>query len=93
MLLLGLRLARPGRDRWVLPLFGLVLVLFYLSYPTTKPFQPLMSLGRFALEVFPAFAVLGRLGEHRLVDRCYTFVALGTQPVLLVHFLHGGWVA
>jgi hypothetical protein len=77
----------------VLILFGVVLLLFYLSYPTTKPLQPLMSISRFGLEVFPAFAILGRLGANQLVDRTYTFVALGVQPALLVHFLHAGWVA
>jgi hypothetical protein len=29
-------------------------------------------------------------GKHRSVDRCYTFVAPGTQPVLPVHFFMVG---
>ncbi|GAA0951461.1 hypothetical protein GCM10009558_067940 [Virgisporangium aurantiacum] len=94
--LLGLSLAGPWRlrrDQWVLPLFGAALLLFYLCYPTTKPFQPLMSISRFALEVFPAFALLARLGRSAAVDRTWTFLALEVQAVLLVHFLHGGWVA
>lgn len=94
--LLGLTVTGPWRlrrNQWVLPLFGAALLLFYLSYPTTKPLQPLMSISRFALEVFPAFVLLGRLGSYAVVDRTYTFIALGVQPVLLVHFLHAGWVA
>lgn len=94
--LLALALVGPWRlrrDQWALPLFGAALLLFYLSYPTAKPYQPLMSISRFALEVFPAFLMLARLGRHPVIDRAYTFLALGVQPVLLVHFLHGGWVA
>ena len=74
-------------------MLGWLLLAFFLSYPTVKSLQPLMSVSRFALEVFPAFAVLGRLGEHRTVDYAYTYAALGVQSALLVHFLHGGWVA
>jgi hypothetical protein len=94
--LLALSLAGPWRlrrDQWVLPLFGVALLLFYLCFPTTKPNQALMSISRFALEMFPAFALLARLGRYGAVDRTWTFLALGVQAVLLVHFLHGGWVA
>jgi Mannosyltransferase (PIG-V) len=84
---------RLRRDQLGLPLLGWLLLAFFMSYPTVKPLQPLMSVSRFALEVFPAFVMLGRLGEHRTVDYAYTCAALGVQSALLVHFLHGGWVA
>jgi hypothetical protein len=94
--LLGLSFAGPWRlrrDQWAIPLFGVLVLLLVICYPTTKDFQPLMSAGRILLEAFPAFLVLGRLGERELLDRTYTFAGIGIQSALLIHFLHGGWVA
>src|SRR5262249_25385548 len=57
---------RLRRDHLALPLLGLLLLALFLSYPTVKPYQPLMSVSRFTLEVFPGFVMLGRLGERRV---------------------------
>jgi hypothetical protein len=95
LILCGLALAGPWRlrrDQAVFGAYGLLLVLFFLCCPTTKPLQPLMSMDRFVLEVFPGFVVLARLGRHAIVDRTVTFAGVGMQSALLVHFLHGGWV-
>jgi hypothetical protein len=94
--LCGLALVGPWklrRDQFVYPVYGILLVIFFLCFPTAKPYQPLMSISRFVLEVFPGFMILARFGRHPLVDKTFTFGAVGVQSALLVFFLHGGWVA
>ncbi len=50
------------RDQWVLPLLGVALLLFTISFPAgAHRNQALMSAPRFALEIFPAFFLLGHL--------------------------------
>ncbi|HET8660353.1 MAG TPA: mannosyltransferase family protein [Micromonosporaceae bacterium] len=82
---------RLRRDQLLLPLFGLALVLFAVSFPPSLGrVQPLMSAPRHMLEVFPAFVVLARI---RPLERPYAFVALLLQGALLAHFVRGGWLA
>jgi len=82
---------RLRRDQLLLPLFGLALVLFAVSFPPSlNRAQPFMSAPRHMLEAFPAFLVLARI---KAAERPYTFVALLLQGLLLAHFVRGGWVA
>ncbi len=83
------------RDQWALGLYAAALTLILISFPSTKaesPF-PLWSSPRLALEIFPAFIVLARVGANRTADRLYLFVALALQGAALVQYLNGGWVA
>ena len=87
---------RVRRDQLVLPLVGVMLVLFMISFPSihTKDVQyPLMSTSRIGLEVFPAFMMMGRLGRYLWLDRTFLAVFLTMQGILVAHFLHSGWVA
>jgi hypothetical protein len=83
------------RDQWALPLFGATLALTMVSFPSSSaesPF-PLWSAPRLALEIFPAFIVLARIGGRRTADRLYLMVALALQGAAVVQYLNGGWVA
>jgi hypothetical protein len=87
---------RVRRDQYVLPLFGLGLILFMISFPPTNPRMnpyPLYSTSRIGLEVVPAFLILGRMGRSAFVDRLVLTAFLTMQGVLVVRFLHGDWVA
>ncbi|MDT5037297.1 MAG: hypothetical protein QOE03_2482 [Micromonosporaceae bacterium] len=96
--LIGLAFVGPWklrRDQWALPLYGAALALVLISFPSStvdSPF-PLWSSPRLALEIFPAFIVLARIGERRTADRLYLMIALAVQGAALVQYLNGGWVA
>jgi hypothetical protein len=87
---------RFARDKLVFPLWGLAMILFMISFPTTLRHDipyPLVSTSRLGLEIIPAFLVLGRLGRHPWFDRALLVVFLPLQGILLARYLHGGWVA
>lgn len=90
--MLGYAFARLPRDQYALPLYGTALLGFMMIFPNAGGPYPLQSAARLALEVFPAFLVLARIGARPVVDRAYLILAVGAQAVLLDHFLHGGWV-
>jgi hypothetical protein len=102
LVLIGLAFAGPWRmrrDQVVFPLFGLVLILFMISFPTIyisdAPY-PLQSTSRIGLEVFPAFMILGRLGRSPWIDRSCLVLFLTMQGILAAHFLQewpNSWVA
>jgi hypothetical protein len=101
MLLVLLVLALVGRwkvrpDQILLPLFGLALTLYMISFPSTFTKEipyPLVSTSRIGLEVFPAFMMLAVLSRHPTTQRVLIAVFLPLQGVLAAHFLRGGWVA
>jgi hypothetical protein len=87
---------RLRRDQLLFPLFGAALLIFMISFPsrfTADIPYPLYSASRIGLEVFPAFMVLGRIGERPWLDRVLLMVFVLTQGLLAAHFLHSGWVA
>lgn len=82
---------RMRRDQLVFPLYGVLLVLFMISFPPDPNLRhPLMSVSRLSLEVIPIFIVLARI---RWLRHPYTHIALVVQAALLIHFSRGGWVA
>lgn len=84
------------RDQWALPLYAAVLALTLISFPSTKAISPfpLWSAPRLALEIFPMFIVLARIGAgSRTADRLYLMTGLALQGAAVVQFLNGGWVA
>jgi Dolichyl-phosphate-mannose-protein mannosyltransferase len=85
---------RFRRDQLALPLYGLAVVGFSLTFVMVPGYKvPLMGTSRYVLEAFPIFMVLGIVGARSVVDRIVVFAGLTLQTVLCVHFLHGGWVA
>jgi hypothetical protein len=94
--LIGLSLVGPWRlrrDQLSMVAMSAVMVVFVMSVPISWTGEPLMSASRHLLEAFPLFLVMARLGAHVFLDRAYTFAALGLHGVLLVNYMHGGWVA
>jgi len=87
---------RVRRDQLVLPLIGLMLIIFMISFPsrfTSDTPYPLVSTSRIGLEVFPAFMMMGRLGRYPWLDRTFLAVFLSMQGILVARYLHNGWVA
>jgi Gpi18-like mannosyltransferase len=87
---------RVRRDQYVLPLFGLALIIFMISFPSTNqqaiPY-PLVSVSRIGLEAIPSFLILGRMGRNAFVDRLVLTAFLSMQGILVMQFLHSQWVA
>lgn len=83
---------RLRRDQFVYVLIGAAFLLFAISFPvdpSVKPY-PLYSVARLVIEAFPIFFILARARPIRLP---YAYLGMGTQGVLLAHFVLGGWVA
>ncbi|GCE18708.1 mannosyltransferase family protein [Dictyobacter kobayashii] len=80
----------PRKD-WSYLLFGTVLWLFYQFTPVI-PGYPLASMGRYMLEVFPAFIVAARIGTHKGFHLNYICIALAMYAYLVIAFLSGYWV-
>ncbi|MGC9666976.1 mannosyltransferase family protein [Planosporangium sp. 12N6] len=99
LVLVGLAFVGPWRvrrDQLVLPLLGLGLILFMVSFPSSFKADipsPLVSTSRIGIEVFPAFMMMGRLGRNPWIDRTLLALFLPMQGILAAHFLHSGWVA
>jgi Gpi18-like mannosyltransferase len=87
---------RVRRDQYVLPLFGLAVIIFMISFPSTDeraiPY-PLVSVSRIGLEAIPSFLILGRMGRNAFVDRLVLTAFLSMQGILVMQFLHSRWVA
>lgn len=82
------------KDQLAIPLTGLAILLFSLSFPVTNgKAAPLFSAARYMLEVFPAFIVLGRIGKHTSVRQVYVFGGLILQGFFILQYLSGNWVA
>jgi hypothetical protein len=82
------------RDQLAIPLFGFAAVGLIVLFPSMRyPAEPLLSASRHMLEVFPAFMVLGLISSRPMFERAYFAIGLTLQGFLLMHYLHGGWVA
>jgi mannosyltransferase PIG-V len=73
-----------------LGLYSLVMYLAPLFRMTTE--QPLVSMARYALAVFPAFIVLSRWARNVWIARAITFLSLPLQLFLSAQFVMWGWV-
>lgn len=81
---------RLRRDQLWLTLFGIGVIVLPLLLPATDE-RPLLSMTRYAVDVIPAFLVLGKMGESKAFDRIYLLVAIALQGVLLLSFLRNNW--
>ncbi len=84
---------RLGPESWYLVAFGAAVFLMVLLTPIGRGLPPLHGVPRYALEVLPAFLVLGRLGANRAFERAYLFPAIALQAALLVGFFANVWLS
>src|SRR5262249_19969968 len=85
--LIGLALASWRVVRPSYALFASLFLLALLSHGT------LLSLPRFALELFPLFAVLAVAGRLPAFHQVYLAVSLGVAAMFMAMFGLGYWVA
>ncbi|HET8851093.1 MAG TPA: mannosyltransferase family protein [Ktedonobacteraceae bacterium] len=83
-------------SQWGILVFGLLTLLYPLFFPGTPDatgliFDPLPSVQRFVLEIFPAFIVLARFGRHRWLHEGYLLLALPLLAFFVLQFLTGHW--
>jgi Gpi18-like mannosyltransferase len=77
-------------DQWSLAMFGLLVVVFALTFPGRYE-TPLASMERFALEVFAAFILLARLARRPRFHQWYLVVSLPMLGFLTLQFLTDHW--
>jgi Gpi18-like mannosyltransferase len=96
LFLLILGCAGPWRfkkEQWSYLLYGIPLYLIIALYPRGGGGEmPLESVGRYMLEIFPAFILLALLGKFRWLHISYISIASSTCYFLLTQFLTGHWV-
>jgi Gpi18-like mannosyltransferase len=79
------------RDLWAYNLYAASLYLYLQLFPAAGIF-PLLSTGRFMLEVFPAYIILAGFGKYRTLHMSYVMVSGAVLCFLLTQFLLGRWV-
>ena len=82
--------------QWSMLLFGIVALLYPLLFPGLPgshgvPYDPLPSMDRYVLEIFPAFILLARLGRRSGFHTTYLLFALPMLTFLVLQFLTGHW--
>ena len=93
LLFIILSFVGPWRLPRVYGIYALVLYAFLQSFPKggTGLF-PLESVGRYMLEVFPAFIVMAAVGKYKSFHLSYLMVSGAILFFLLTQFLTGHWV-
>ena len=84
---------RLPRQLWVYGIYAFVLYIFLQLFPNggTGLF-PLESVGRFMLEVFPAFIVMAAAGKNKTFHMSYLMISGAVLFFLLTQFLTRHWV-
>ncbi len=84
---------RLPRSMWSYGLYAAVVYLFLQLFPVggTGLF-PLQSVGRYLLELFPAFIILAAFGKSRMFHMNYLVISGALLFFLLTQFLTGHWV-
>ena len=84
---------RLPRSMWSYGIYAAVVYLFLQLFPVggTGLF-PLQSVGRYLIELFPAFIVLAAFGKSRMFHMNYLVISGALLFFLLTQFLTGHWV-
>lgn len=91
--LLELGFVGPERFRisqWSMLLFMILALAVPLIYPGTA-YNPLPSMERYVLELFPCFIVLARLGRRPWFHQTYLLLSLPMLTFFTLQFLTGHW--
>lgn len=71
-------------------LYSILMLIAPMLRMTTT--QPLVSMMRYALAIFPTFMVFGAWGENKWINRVIVYLSLLLQLYLSVQFILWGWV-
>jgi len=87
---------RLARNQWTFALFGLLLLLYALSFPGSaavhgSPYDALPSMQRLVLVIFPGFILLARLGRRAWFHQGYLLLALPMLAFFVLQFITGHW--
>lgn len=88
---------RLARKQWTFALFGLLLLLYALSFPGSasahgSPYDALPSMQRLVLVIFPGFILLARLGRRIWFHQGYLLLALPMLAFFVLQFITGHWI-
>jgi Gpi18-like mannosyltransferase len=86
---------RIERSQWTFPLFGLLILVTTMLYPTLPSkggmYDPLASTQRLVLEAFVGFIILARLGRRPWFHQLYLLISLPLLAFLTLQFMTGHW--
>lgn len=77
-----------AKKDWAYPLYGVTIYLFTISVAIPS-LEPLDSLDRYLLGIFPAFIVLAAMGKHKNIHMFYILASLPVLSLILLLFLTG----
>ncbi len=84
------------RNQWPFALFGLLLLFYALLFPGIPPagglpYDPLPSMERIVLSIFPGFILLARLGRRPWFHQGYLMLSLPMLAFFVLQFITGHW--
>ncbi len=85
---------RLTRSQWSFALLGALLLCYALMFPASPAahgvaYDPLPSMQRLVLDIFPGFILLARLGRRAWFQQGYLLLALPLLTFLVLQFLTG----
>ncbi|MBA2394840.1 MAG: hypothetical protein H0V70_19105 [Ktedonobacteraceae bacterium] len=80
-----------SRDQWSYAFYAVACYFVIIIVPETGGY-PLASTGRFMLEIFPAFIILGAIGKNRVFNIFYLSICLPLLTFWLLQWLTGKWI-
>jgi len=80
-----------SKDRWVYGIYIAAIYFFLILFPSHDT-EPLQSLSRLVLELFPAFILLAALGKKAQFNLYYLTISGAVLCFMLLQFLTGGWI-
>ena len=81
---------RFASNQWSMLLFGVMALALPLLYPGTA-YNPMPSMERYVLEIFPGFILLARLGRRSWFHQAYLMLSLPLLAFFTLQFLTGHW--
>lgn len=79
------------KEHWSYAFYAVTIYLSLILVPESGNL-PLASMGRYVLEIFPAFVVLAALGQKRTFNLYYLGICLPLLAFMLLQWLTGGWI-
>lgn len=80
-----------AKSEWSYGLYAGIIYLFLILVPEGGSF-PVASMGRFMLELFPAFIILAAMGKKRNFNLYYLAICLPLLAFLVLQWVTGNWI-